>query len=333
MPPKYDGTVESVTLKCRACGSGNRFPVERALADLAAVKCGRCLVPLLRVSGEPLTNVRAEDLAHPWDREALKALKAIPYAEKVVSTVFAATLDKLARFQMLAGAVRIDEKQAPRLWRSYLEAAGRVDVDPPPLFIVQDPGMNAFAMGAGAPMVGVTSGLLDGMGEREITGVLGHELTHVKLGHVLYRTIAILVINGGLAILQRLLGIAGALLAPLQVALTRWYQMSELSADRGELLTTGSLETFVRTHMLLSGGNSRYLEEMDVAAFIDQANEAEQLRDGDLLLQITEMFNNNRRTHPLPAWRVHHGMAWARTEPFFKLLAGEVSPRLTVDAA
>lgn len=315
-------SIETTQIDCRVCQKTNRIPIEKALADLTAVVCGACHSPLLRVAGEPLPDLDAQALAHPWDRDALNKLKAVPYADKVLTKVFQATLDKLTHFELLASAVRISQKQAPRLWQLYLEAAGRLDVDPPPLFIVQNPMMNAFAAGGGAPMVAVTSGLLDGLEEREIVGILGHELTHVKLGHVLYRTLGILLAMGGTTVLDKLFGIGKLLALPIQLALTRWVQMSELSADRGELIATGSLETFVRAHMLLAGGNNRFIEELDVAAFIDQAHEAEKARDSDVLVYAFDLFGGSKRSHPLPAWRVHHGLKWARTEAFFDLMAG-----------
>lgn len=313
---------DNVTVSCRACGSPNRLPIERALKDLAKPSCGSCKTRLFRARGEPLVDLSNDALCHPWDRQALEALRAVPYADKILEKLFASTLDKLSKFNLMAGAVRISDKQAPRLWRLYLEAAGRINVDPPPLFVVQNPVMNAFAVGAGQPQVAVTSGLLDGMGDREILGVLGHELTHVKLGHVLYRTLALMIIQGGLGILDKLMGVGRVLILPIQIALFRWYQMAELSADRGELIATASLETFVRTHMLLAGGSTRFMEELDVAAFVEQAYDAEKMRDEDLLVMVMETLDNTFRTHPLPAWRVHHGLKWSQTEAFFDVLAG-----------
>jgi len=323
-------SAEAVTLRCRFCKAKNRVPVSRALEDLTKVRCGSCGSALLRVAGEPLTELRDEDLSHPWDRAALDKLKSIPMADTVINKLLGSTLDKLTHFQLMAGAVRIGPEQAPRLWKLYLEAAGRIGVDPPPLFTVQDPRPNAFAMGAGKPQVGITSGLLEIADDQCILGVLGHELTHVRLGHVTYRTLVWLILAGALKILD-MFGLAALVIKPIQIALYRWYQMSELSADRGELLTTGSLETFIRTHMILAGGGGKWLPELNVAAFVDQAHEAEQLREGDVLLWVMELLSSNQRTHPLPVWRVHHGLKWAQTPAFFQILAGEPPEALIED--
>lgn len=319
---------DTVTLSCRNCESNNRIPIEKALRDLAKVKCGKCSTGLLRVSGEPLTELNRQDLCHPWDKEALDKLMAIPMADTIISKVFGATFDKLARFYSMASLVRVNERQAPRLWRLYLEAAGRVNCDPPPLFIAQNPTMNAFAGGAGQHYITVTSGLLDKLEDREILGVLGHELTHVRLGHVKYQILARLLAVGGLRILN-FFGLAKFALLPIQIALTKWTQMAELSADRGELLATGSLESFVKTHMLLAGGTSRFQDELNVAAFIDQAHDAEKMKQDDILITIMEMLDSStNRSHPLPAWRVHHGLKWSRTDRFFQILAGHPTKRI-----
>lgn len=321
-------TETHAQVSCRFCGAQNRFPIEKALQDLTKVVCGSCREKLLRVSGEPLTDLKADDIAHPWDREALAKLKAIPYIEDILSKLLGSTFDKMHRFRHTASALKVSPRQAPRLHRLYLEAAGRLDVDPPPLFIVQAPVPNAYTTGAGQPIVAITTALVDMLDDRGLVGVMGHELAHVKLGHVLFRTIAVLILNGALTLLN-FAGLANLAIGPLKMVLFKWYQMSELSADRGELVASGSLSTHVRTHMMLAGGTAKIADELDVAAFVDQAHEAEAMRDSDLFVNIMEMFGDSGRSHPLLVWRVHHALAWSRTQQFFDVLAGKAQrPRL-----
>lgn len=321
-------TDTTATATCRFCGAHNRFPVDKALQDLARVVCGSCKDKLLRVSGEPLTDLRDDDIAHPWDKDALAKLRAIPYLEELLGKILGSTYDKMHRFRHMAGALRVSDKQAPSIHKLYLEAAGRLDVDPPPLFLVQSPLINAYTNGASQPIVALTTQAVSDLDERSIVGLLGHELTHVKLGHVLFRTLAVLIANGALKLLN-LAGLANLALGPIKMLLFKWYQMSELSADRGELVATGSVTTHLRSHMILAGGNAKLAPELDVAAFVDQANEAERLRDTDLFVTIMELMDGQDRSHPLLVWRVHHALAWARTQAFFDVLAGTPRPKLT----
>lgn len=317
-----DAVAESATVGCRFCGSQNRFPIERALQDLTKVVCGSCREKLLRVSGEPLVGLSGDDIAHPWDREALGKLRAIPYVEDIVGKVLGSTFDRMDRFQHTASGLEVSARQAPRIHRLYLEAAGRLDVEPPPLFLVQSPLPNAYTAGAGEPIIAVTTALIELLDERGLVGVLGHELTHVKLGHVMFRTLARLIATGALKLLN-LAGLANLALGPIKILLFKWYQMSELSADRGELVASGSLATHVRTHMMLAGGTAKIADDLDIAAFVDQAHAAEALRDQDMFVSIMELFANQDRSHPLLVWRVHHALAWARTQAFFDVLAGK----------
>jgi Zn-dependent protease with chaperone function len=321
-------TPTAITVACRYCASQNRFDADRALANLGDVRCGRCHSPLLRVHGEPLTDLKDDDLAHPWDREALAKLKAIPLLDTLIGKVLGSTLDQLGRFELMASGLRVTERQLPRLHALYIEAAGRIDVDPPPLFVVQDPMINAYTSGATAPIVAITSGAVDTLSDRSILGVLGHELTHVRLGHVLYRTVATLLAQGALKALN-FLGLANMALGPIRLLLMRWMQMAELSADRGELIATGSLETHVRTAATLACGSAKMTESLDVAAFIDQAHEAESMRREELFVSLMELLAEGKRTHPLNVWRVHHALKWARSPDFFRVLAGSQQPVLT----
>lgn len=314
--------TDTATVTCRFCGTQNRFPVERALTDLTKVVCGNCRMGLLRVNGEPLTDLKADDIAHPWDKEAIARLRSIPYAEDILKKVMGSTFDKMTHFEHMGSSVRVTARQAPTLHRLYLEAAGRLDVDPPPLYLVRSPHPNAYTTGVKDAIVGITSTLVDDFDERAVVGVLGHELAHFKLGHVALRTLAHLIARGALSVLN-MAGLANLAFQPIKVLLFKWYQMAELSADRGELVATGSLTTHIKTNMMLAGGSVKLANELDVGAFVDQANEAEAMRDNDLLISIFEMFSSQTRTHPLGVWRVHHALQWARTQTFFDVLAGQ----------
>jgi Zn-dependent protease with chaperone function len=312
----------AIHVACRHCGTHASFEPDVALGDLDAVRCPRCTSPLLRVRGEPLTDLSDDVLAHPWDREALTRLQAIPMLDTIVGAALGSTYDQLHRFELMASGLRVSERQLPRVHRAYLEAAGRLDVDPPPLFVVQSPQLNAWTKGAREPIVAISSAAVETLPERSLVGVLGHELTHVRLGHVLYRTLAQVLAQGALRALN-LVGLANLALTPLKLLLFQWSQMAELSADRGELVATGSLETHLRTAALIAGGSRSIAESIDVGAFVEQAHEADAMRRDELFVNLMELIGGRDRTHPLNVWRVHHALNWSRTQGFFELLAGK----------
>ncbi len=82
--------------------------------------------------------------------------------------------------------------EQPALERIVGDLAGRLRIPTPPLYLVDRPEPNAFATGRSPnhAAVAVTSGLLQTMDERQIRGVLAHELSHVVNRDTLVGTVA-----------------------------------------------------------------------------------------------------------------------------------------------
>jgi heat shock protein HtpX len=83
----------------------------------------------------------------------------------------------------VTGARPADRAAYPRLYHvveTVSIAAGLPQ--PPPVYVIDDPAPNAFAAGRNpqTAYVAVTTGLLDKMSERELEGVLAHEMAHVR---------------------------------------------------------------------------------------------------------------------------------------------------------
>jgi heat shock protein HtpX len=80
------------------------------------------------------------------------------------------------------GAKEIQKSDNPRLYRIVENLAITDGLPTPKVYIMDDPSPNAFATGRDPEhsAVCVTQGLLDIMDDNELTGVLAHELGHVK---------------------------------------------------------------------------------------------------------------------------------------------------------
>lgn len=97
-------------------------------------------------------------------------------------------------------AEELSPTQAPRLHAMMAELAERAGIPKPRLFRIPDWSANAFATGRNPAngVVAVTDGILDVLDERELRGVLAHELAHIKNRDILVSTIAA-VIAGAVA--------------------------------------------------------------------------------------------------------------------------------------
>lgn len=82
----------------------------------------------------------------------------------------------------MMGAKEIEKHDNPRLFRIVENLAITVGMQTPKVYIINDPAPNAFATGRDPKhaIVGVTTGLLEIMDDRELEAVMAHEIGHVQ---------------------------------------------------------------------------------------------------------------------------------------------------------
>lgn len=86
----------------------------------------------------------------------------------------------------------VSPEEAPELHRIVENLASRAALPKPKVYVIDNPTPNAFATGRNPEhaAVAVTSGLIRLMDRRELEGVLGHELGHIKNRDILISSIA-----------------------------------------------------------------------------------------------------------------------------------------------
>jgi heat shock protein HtpX len=89
------------------------------------------------------------------------------------------------------GAREVDERSAPELVSLVRQLAGAAGIPMPRVYVMENPQPNAFATGRNPEhaAVAVTSGLLNTVNKEELSGVLAHELGHIKHRDTLLMTI------------------------------------------------------------------------------------------------------------------------------------------------
>ena len=269
-----------------------------------------------------LTDISSTAWEHPADRAALNTLRSIPGFDQVVRKVAGYFGEKGVRQMFLANAVRVSEKQRPKLWAQYLEVVKTLDwPEVPELYVTQTPLVNAAAVGFDKPFIVFNSGTIALLNEEERRDVLGHELGHIMSGHTTYTTIAIIILTVGINNLPFLAGMA---LLPFQLALMEWYRKAELSADRAGLLATQDLNASMGTFLKMAGGGAGD-DTISVEAFIEQAKSYE--TQGDFADKVWQVINTAFRSHPFGTVRAAELQRWVESGAYGKIMEGEYRRR------
>src|ERR671920_1967558 len=95
-----------------------------------------------------LTGISSRAWEHPADRGALTALRELRGFDDVVKAFFGMWNERGFRLAFLAGAIRVDHRQYPRVYQRFTEAATALDVAGVPQgFVAQSPMINGQAIG------------------------------------------------------------------------------------------------------------------------------------------------------------------------------------------
>ncbi len=257
---------------------------------------------------------------HPADRAALQAVRKIPGFDEVLKKLFGLFGEKPIRLAFQANAVRVGPNQFPKLHERYQEVLATLDAPKHyELFVSQTPMVNAGAYGMDKPFIVLNSGSLILLDEEELTFLLGHEVGHILSGHVLYRTMTVLLYQ----LAQLGFPIVGLAARAILMALLEWGRKAELSCDRAGLLAVQHPEASLRSFLKLAGGGKP--SETNLNEFLIQADEYRQ--SGDVADIVFKVLNLLGTTHPFHVLRAAELRDWIEKGDYDRLLRGEYRRR------
>jgi Zn-dependent protease with chaperone function len=267
-------------------------------------------------------QISAKAYEHPADRAATSALHSVPLLDTVIKRLTDLGHERRLRQIFMGNAVRIGTNQVPDVWGRYLHCASVLDLESvPDLYMINDPTVNAMAIGAKTPLVVVNSSLIGSYSIDDVQTVLAHEVAHVLSEHYYYTTALVLLKQFMEGALPRSL-LLGLPVRGMYFALLEWSRAAELSADRAAAIVMDDPLAPCRVLMRLAGGS---VPGMDLDAFLKQA--AEYDAEDDLFSRHSRFWVELSLTHPVAVRRVKELTEWVQSGEYDRIRAGNYPRR------
>ncbi len=273
-----------------------------------------------------LTGISSRSWEHPADRAALAALRRLPVFDEVLRTLFGFFGEKPIRLAFQANALRVSERQYGHIYERYRDIVETLNTEEYPLYVSQTPIANAGAYGMDQPFIILNSGTVLILNDDELSFILGHEVGHIVSGHVLYRTMMVLLIQ--LASLG--FPIVGLAARAVLMGLLEWSRKSELSSDRAGLLSIQDADVAMTAMMKMAGGGASS-ENLDLGEFVRQAEDYRE--GGDVADHVFKVLNLLGVSHPFWVLRLSEMRSWIESGDYDRIVAGEYARRDEPDSS
>ena len=271
----------------------------------------------MNLSKQALIGLSADRFRHPLDLQATNTLKQLPGVDIAIRSVLGSVAEQFFYLNNIASSVLVSEKQLPDLYQLLIEACEILDLEPPQLYVQQNPTPNAytFAMRGKQPFVVLHTSLIEMLTPREIQAVIAHELGHLKCEHGVYLTMA-----NVLVLAANLLPAWGTVLAQsLQDQMLQWVRCAEFSCDRAALLAIQDPKVVMSVLMKLAGGSPTLSPQLNLDAFIEQAKAYDSVGT-DSIGEVLQVAQTAQLTHPVPVIRAREIGRWASSAEYQSIL-------------
>lgn len=258
--------------------------------------------------------IKPIDYYHPQDREALRQLQQIPGFSAALKAFMKAFSENQLQGLNMSGKIRLGPGQLPELYRLLPPVCQTLGIEEPELYLELNPVANAYTYGDSIISITLTSGLVDLMNEEQLKCIIAHECGHIACQHVLYHTMA-----------NMLLAFGGDFLGPLlstglQLAFFHWQRCSELSCDRAAAICMDGAPVVAKTMALLASGSRQLADRIDMKLYMRQAENYRDFMNDSQLNKMLQYYVLMSQTHPFLSVRALQIQEWCETEDFVRIM-------------
>jgi Zn-dependent protease with chaperone function len=265
-------------------------------------------------------GLSASAFQHPADRDAIRKLDRLPGISRLMRKVSSGYTEKMYRMLNVAENVRVTAKQCPKVYDMFREACSILDIkEMPEIYIDMVYQPNALSFGIEKYTVTLHTGLIDLLTEDELLFVIGHELSHIKCNHMLYKTLLYLLTYVGVQIFGVVFKVAAITFLPLEMKLRAWERKAEFTCDRGGLLVVQDPQIAQRALVKLAGASKNLLPNIDIQEVLNQADDLAGM-DDELLIRAMKLYHTAFRSHPFPIIRIKELHNWSQSDQYRRIL-------------
>lgn len=263
-----------------------------------------------------LIGLPSEVYEHPFDKAALVRLKKLPGFDTVTNFLLNWAYVRWHMVELQGSNFHVTRESCPELYDLVRDVSNTLDVsDFPEIYTEWRYAVNGYTTGnRERTLLVLNSGTVDLLNDTQLRYVVGHEMGHIKSGHVLYHMMAQLFSS-----MIGLIPLGEALLTPIHYALLYWNRMSEFTADRAGLLACQDKDEAVKTIIKMAGVPMKYFDSMNKEAFLKQAEEFEKLYSGvaDTAIRTISIISSS---HPWTVFRAGELLKWIESGEYERIL-------------
>ena len=237
----------------------------------------------LRVRGETISLYMALALL----AGLFLLLLGISLGTILVMVLIVVVVIKVRQGQLLGSSVKVSDQQFQYVHGIACEAARRLDMSIPDVFVTQNPFINAYAIGfLGRKSVVLHSATVEAMNPEELRSIIGHELTHIKCEHTTWLALTSVKDQVHVPIVSDIMGFIFLF----------WSRKAEYTSDRGSLLASRDLVASISALAKVAIGRELF-KSMNLEALFNQMHQVDQ----DDLANLAELFGS----HPYLVRRIN----------------------------
>ena len=275
---------------------------------------------VLDMERKKLLLLHPSEYEHPFDRKALQTLEGNQKLEKIIKKIYKHSIERINRISHSGSFLKITSNNLPDIYELLEEACANLQFkEIPDLYVKRDGSINAYTAGVKNPLILLHSASVDRLTPDELLYIIGHELGHIKSGHMLYHDMSQYIKFAGEIAGEATLGVGSLISRGLEYPLLHWARMSEFTCDRAGLLTCQDLDVAMDVQMKLAGVPNKFYDKMDNKEFIKQAREFKGY-DYDGLDKVAKTYLIMEQTHPWSVMRASELLKWHDTGKYDEIV-------------